>query len=225
VIDTGIGIPQDKLEDIFHPFSQLDRSLETTRGGLGIGLALAQRLVALHGGTIVASSEGAGKGSTFRIRLPVVREVAASTPTLEVAPPRSQAALRVLVADDNPDAATSLSMLLRSLGHQVTTANDGAEAFARAGEKPFALALLDIGMPKMSGYEVARCIRAEPWGATMYLVALTGWGQEEDRAEAKKAGFDDHVTKPVELEQLLRLFQRVAARGDGVKPAAGTIPS
>jgi signal transduction histidine kinase/ActR/RegA family two-component response regulator len=225
VSDTGIGIPLDKLEDIFHPFSQLDRSLEKTRGGLGVGLALAQRLVALHGGSIVASSEGPGKGSTFRIRLPVVRDGAEPPKAEAASPPRSQAALRVLVADDNADAATSLSMLLRSMGHQVTTAHDGAEAFARAGEKPFALALLDIGMPKMNGYEVARCIRAEKWGASIYLVALTGWGLEEDRAEAKKAGFDDHVTKPVDLEALLRLFQRVAERGEQVRPAAGTIPS
>jgi signal transduction histidine kinase/ActR/RegA family two-component response regulator len=222
VTDSGIGIPPDKLEEIFSPFSQLDRSLEKTRGGLGIGLALAQRLVALHGGTIKASSAGAGKGSTFTIRLPVVSAEAILEPEAPTVPTPARTPLPVLIADDNPDAAASLALLLRSLGHDVTTANDGLEAFARAGEKPYALALLDIGMPGLNGYEVARRIRKEPWGRSIHLVALTGWGQDEDRAEARAAGFNDHMTKPIELESLLALFERVAPRA---MPAAGTIPS
>ena len=222
VADTGIGIPGDKLEEIFRPFTQLDRSLEKTRGGLGIGLALAQRLVSLHGGSLVAHSDGAGKGSRFTIRLPIVRTdgAASGAPAPAIRP--ASTPLQVLVADDNPDAAASLALLLRSLGHEVTTAGDGLEAFDCAARRPYALALLDIGMPGMNGYEVARRIRREPWGNGIYLVALTGWGQDEDRAEARAAGFDDHMTKPIDLESLLRVFERVTPRAT---PAAGTIPS
>jgi signal transduction histidine kinase/ActR/RegA family two-component response regulator len=224
VEDTGIGIPPDKLEEIFHPFSQLDRSLEKTRGGLGIGLALTQRLVALHGGTVTAHSDGAGKGSRFRIVLPVITATTLPAPT-PVLPPRATGEpLLVLVADDTPDAAASLALLLRTLGHAVTTANDGLEAFARAGEKPFALALLDIGMPGMNGYDVARKIRQQPWGEAMYLVALTGWGQNEDKAQAREAGFDEHMTKPIELDALLALIGRVRPE-PAARPAAGTSPA
>ena len=135
-----------------------------------------------------------------------------------------EAGREILVAALNGqdyDVPTKLAEL-RSLGHDVTTAADGLEAFARASERPFTLALLDIGMPGMNGYDVARNIRREPWGSGIYLVALTGWGQDEDRAEARAAGFDDHMTKPIDLESLLRVFDRVKPRAT---PAAGTIPS
>jgi signal transduction histidine kinase len=213
VTDTGIGIAKERLAEIFQPFVQLDRSLEKARGGLGIGLALAQRIVALHGGTLTAASEGPGKGSTFRIELPVVRPVAtradgatgAARADGGTAATSTARPIRVLVADDNVDAADSLSLLLSRLGHDVTTANDGVEALRLAHETRPDLALLDIGMPGLNGYEVARRIRGEPWGRDVRLVALTGWGQSQDKAEAADAGFDTHLTKPVEMNALREL--------------------
>jgi CheY-like chemotaxis protein len=203
VRDTGIGIPPDKLRDIFEPFSQLDRSLEKTRGGLGIGLALSERLVALHGGAVSASSEGAGTGSTFRVTLPVVAEPRSPALVSLPGPPLpAQPRRHVLVADDNPDGAESLAMLLSLMGHDVATAHDGVEALECLERGHFDLAVLDIGMPRMNGYDLAQEIRSRPWGHSIVLVALTGWGQSEDKRRAYEAGFDRHLTKPVQAEQL-----------------------
>jgi signal transduction histidine kinase/CheY-like chemotaxis protein len=203
VEDDGIGIPPEKLTDIFQPFSQLDRSLEKTRGGLGIGLALSQRLVFLHGGTLVALSEGPGKGSTFRATLPIVSKKPARHPAAVPAPalPKSEG-LFLLVADDSVDGAESLARLLVVMGHRAEVAFDGQQAFERMAERRFDAAILDIGMPLMNGYELARRVRECEWGKGMLLVALTGWGQETDKQKAKDAGFDCHLTKPVEPDQL-----------------------
>ena len=203
VSDDGIGIPRDKLGHIFEPFSQLDRSLEKTRGGLGIGLALSRRLVLMHQGTISADSRGPGQGSTFRVVLPIVTDGVTATTTVK-APRRAPAMprLSILVADDNRDAAESLAALLDFLGHEAAVAHDGAEAFECLGSGRFRAAILDIGMPKLNGYDVARHVREQSWGQDLLLVALTGWGQSEDKQRAYDAGFDRHLTKPVEIEQL-----------------------
>jgi signal transduction histidine kinase/ActR/RegA family two-component response regulator len=218
VTDTGIGIPRDRIDEIFQPFVQLDRTLEKARGGLGIGLALAQRIVAMHGGKLTAESEGPGKGSRFRIELPGVQpapEPAAETTAPAASAPAAGAArpIRVLVADDNVDSADSLALLLSRVGHEVVVANDGLEALRRAEETRPDLALLDIGMPGLNGYDVARRIRSESWGTAMRLVALTGWGQHEDKTQATEAGFDAHLTKPVEMSALRELVATIEREG------------
>src|SRR5207237_573927 len=183
VRDTGVGIPAEMLPRIFEMFTQVDGSLDRSRGGLGIGLTLVKRLVELHGGTITARSDGPGTGSEFVVRLPAVLE---SPP----APRRADAdgegaapvsALRILVVDDNRDAAASLGMLLRIMGNDVHTAHDGAEAVALADEFRPDVVLLDIGLPRLNGYEAARRIRQQPWVRGMAPIATTGWGQDPAR--------------------------------------------
>ena len=211
VRDTGIGIPRDMLPRVFDLFTQVDRSLEKTTGGLGIGLTLVERLVAMHGGSVEARSEGIAKGSEFIVRLPLQlvpprAETAASPPLDETAIGGGSSRRRILVVDDNQDAADSLSAVLRLRGHEVRTAYDGQAAVEAAGYHTPEVAFLDIGLPRLNGYEVARRIREHDWGKRMYLVALTGWGQPDDRAKAREAGFDRHLTKPVDpglLEQVL----------------------
>lgn len=203
VKDTGLGIPPDMLSRIFDMFTQVDHSLERSQGGLGIGLTLVQRLVDLHGGTVEAHSEGAGKGSEFVVRIPLApadESAARSMPPADGngAPLSSR---RILVVDDNRDAANSLAMLLRLLGNEVLTAYDGLEAVETAAASRPDLILLDIGMPKLNGYEVARRIR-ETQGDGVVLIALTGWGQEDDRRRSKEVGFNHHLTKPVEINAL-----------------------
>jgi signal transduction histidine kinase/CheY-like chemotaxis protein len=219
VRDDGIGIPPDKLNDIFQPFSQLDRSLEKTRGGLGIGLALAQRLAVLHGGRVTASSAGRGKGSTFVLRAPVVdSEGGEPAPSTMDRLPRGRTAnpRRILIADDNHDAAESLALLLEAFGHQTAIAHDGIEVLERCAKDRFDLAVIDIGMPRLNGYEAARKLRETPEGRAMRLVALTGWGQAEDRQRAFEAGFDEHLTKPVRPDQLIALLAGTpASNGPG----------
>ncbi|HKQ57706.1 MAG TPA: ATP-binding protein [Candidatus Eisenbacteria bacterium] len=200
VTDTGIGIPPERLKEIFEPFSQLDRSLEKTRGGLGIGLALSQRLIALHGGTIEARSEGPGRGSAFHIELPIVSDEPIPAPAVAPLPITVTDGHRILVADDNVDGAASLGLLLKAMGHQVTVAHNGAEALEKLDVNGFEAAILDIGMPRINGYDLARMIRAR--GHKILLVALTGWGQAEDKRRAFDAGFDTHLTKPVQTDQL-----------------------
>ena len=204
ISDDGIGIPRDKLADIFEPFSQLDRSLEKTRGGLGIGLALSRRLVLMHQGTISAESRGPGQGSTFRVVLPIATDGVAASTVATPADPRGARAPRqsILVADDNHDAAESLAALLGFLGHEAAVAHDGAEAIECLATGRFRAAILDIGMPKLNGYDVARRVREASWGRDLQLVALTGWGQSDDKQRAYDAGFDRHLTKPVDMEQL-----------------------
>jgi CheY-like chemotaxis protein len=214
VEDTGIGIPRDMLSSIFDMFTQVDGSLERSEGGLGIGLTLVQRLVEMHGGTVEARSDGPGSGSEFLVRLPVAeqagqrrREAQGDEQHAVVPVPR-----RILIVDDNSDAAESLGVLLRMMGNEVYTAHDGLEAVGEAAAFEPDVALLDIGLPKLNGYEVARRIREQNGGGDIVLVALTGWGQEDDRRRSKEAGFDHHMTKPVEFSTLQRLLAESTPR-------------
>jgi PAS domain S-box-containing protein len=207
--DDGIGIPAGKLTEIFELFARVDDSLES-QGGLGIGLTLVRQLAELHGGTIEARSNGLGHGSEFVVRLPVV--VAAAVPTATAPEPGQECSpLRILVADDNEDAAESLMLLLQLAGHDVHVVFDGEAAVAAAARLRPDVALLDIGMPRGNGYEVARRIREQPWGADIHLVALTGWGQQADKRHAEEAGFDVHLVKPVSPEALERLLASVSS--------------
>jgi PAS domain S-box-containing protein len=204
--DTGIGIPPDKLSSVFEMFSQIDRPLERSRGGLGIGLTLVKRLVEVHGGSVEVFSEGQGRGSEFVVRLPVALEtsqVKSIAPTAARAPTTVR---RVLIVDDNRDAAESLAELLNIADMETQTAHDGLEAVKTAAEFRPNVVLLDIGLPKLNGHDVCRRIREQPWGKKMVLVALTGWGQEEDRRQSKEAGFDHHLIKPVEYEALMKVL-------------------
>jgi CheY-like chemotaxis protein/two-component sensor histidine kinase len=205
VSDSGIGIPREALASVFGMFSQLQSALERAEGGLGIGLALVRGLVELHGGRVAADSAGVGLGSVFTVSLPLLQQqLAASVP--EPATPAVRA-WRVLVVDDNQDAADTLAMALELLGHEVRVAYRGKEALIQAEQFAPALILLDIGLPDLDGYEVARRIRAAPWGRTPVLVAATGWSQEADRQMAIAAGFDRHLVKPIDFQQLQQTLQ------------------
>ncbi len=209
VADNGIGLAPDELTDVFTMFSQVTTAHERSEGGLGIGLALTRGLVQLHGGSIEAASAGPGNGSTFTVRMPILTagEPGQGVPVREVLPERGAARLRLVVADDNRDAAESLAMLMRLQGHDVQLAHDGRAAVdAIDAFRPDA-ALLDIGMPRLTGHEVARLVRANPVHAGLLLVAITGWGQASDRATALAAGFDVHLTKPVDTGRLAELLQ------------------
>jgi PAS domain S-box-containing protein len=215
VSDTGIGISADMLDRIFEMFTQVENSLEKVQGGLGIGLTLVKRLAEMHGGTIDAYSAGLGKGSTFILRLPVVMEKGA----LESAAAAQQGALeqaaekrKILVVDDNVDSARSLSMLLQLMGHEVDLSHDGADALAKVLASKPELVFLDIGLPSMNGYEVARRIRKSGDTRDVFLVALSGYGTSHDITRATEAGFDAHVVKPIDMENLNRLLTRVAQR-------------
>jgi CheY-like chemotaxis protein len=209
--DTGIGIAAEHLANIFEMFSQVAPALERSQGGLGIGLALVRGLVELHGGRVEARSAGLGKGSEFIVHLPTP---GSSVPALpdpvedeEFGPGPKR---RVLVVDDNRDVTDSLAILLGLMGHDIGTAYDGLEAVQAAATFRPDVVLLDIGLPKLNGYEAAQQIREQPWGKHMFLIALTGWGQEADKRRATNAGFDHHLTKPVEparLEKLLAVFR------------------
>ena len=212
VRDNGVGIPREMLARIFEMFAQVDSSLERTAGGLGIGLTLSRTLVELHGGTVEAKSSGAGRGSEFIVRLPLAAAADPVLPSPMAAEGTQQGPLgRVLVVDDNADSADSLARLLALDGYDVRVANGGMEALHEAASFRPDVVLLDIGLPMMNGYDVARRIRTEPWGTDMRLVALTGWGQDEDRRRSKEAGFDDHVVKPVDPVALRALLRRVMA--------------
>jgi CheY-like chemotaxis protein len=213
VKDTGIGIPPEKLASIFEAFTQLDRSLERIHGGLGIGLMLVKRLVELHGGTVEALSEGLGKGSELVVHLPVFeRQGEAQAPPAPSEGEQTKAAYRILVVDDNQESADSLATLLQIHGHATFVAYDGLEALAAAEQLRPEVVLLDIGLPKLNGYEVCRRIRERPLGKRMVLIALTGWSQEEDRRKSREAGFDAHLVKPVDLSALLKLLGSLHAR-------------
>jgi PAS domain S-box-containing protein len=207
VKDDGIGVPPEMLESIFSLFTQVGRSVEQAHGGLGIGLYLVRRLVALHGGSVVARSAGPGQGSTFTVRLPCLPQAPAATSAPAGAPAAAPAPMKVLVVDDNVDAAETLASLLELLGLQTRCVHDGPGVRDAALEFVPDLVLLDIGLPGMSGYEVARQLRAHPLLARTTLVALTGWGAESDRQRARDAGFDHHLTKPVALPELEKLLQ------------------
>ncbi len=213
VKDSGIGIPADHLPRVFDMFSQVDHSLEKAQGGLGIGLCLVQRLVELHGGTIEARSEGVGKGSEFVVRLPVVAE--ASAPTEDAGRPEGDtSALRILIVDDNRDSADSLAMMLKMMGHETSAVYDGEEAVSAASAFTPDVILLDIGLPKLNGYEACRRIRKLEPGKDMVIVAQTGWGQEEDRQRTHEAGFDHHFVKPVDPQALMKLLRSLSKNGD-----------
>jgi CheY-like chemotaxis protein len=198
--DQGVGIAPETLPIIFEMFSQ-GGSIERTQSGLGVGLGLAKRLVELHSGTIEAHSEGIGQGSVFTVRLPVVpMPQATCTPVrpLTMATRRH----RILLVDDNVDFATSLSLLLEAIGHQVRTAHDAAEALVVARELKPEVGFLDLGLPEVSGYDLARQLRAQPESAHTVLVAVSGWGQARDRERSREAGFSLHLVKPVELQSI-----------------------
>jgi PAS domain S-box-containing protein len=200
VRDTGIGIPADMLSRVFDLFTQINRSLDRAQGGLGIGLALVKRLVAMHGGSVEARSDGPGRGCEFIVRLPAADAVAAAEPA--GAPQPAPAGRRVLVVDDNRDAAESMAALLQLLGHDVRVATDGPSAIARAVESRPDIVLCDIGLPLMDGYQVVAELRARPGFAATRFVALTGYGREEDMKRSRAAGFDAHLVKPADLATL-----------------------
>jgi PAS domain S-box-containing protein len=205
IADNGIGIPQSAVEQIFTMFSQIKSAQDRSEDGLGIGLALARGLVHLHGGTLEARSEGIGSGSEFIVKLPRrTLSVATGGPAVASGPSVRRC---VLIADDNRDAADSLAMLLRIDGHEVAVVHDGKQAVAKIESFRPEIALLDIGMPELSGYEVARRVREGPLGNSITLVAVTGWGQASDKARAVAAGFNHHLTKPIEPDALAEVLR------------------
>jgi PAS domain S-box-containing protein len=210
VRDTGIGISRDMLGQIFQPFTQVDTSVERRQGGLGIGLTLVQRLVALHGGTVTAYSAGRGCGSTFEVRLPFIKGAAPRTRESSPAlPAAAGGGRRIIVVDDNHDSADTLAVLLRKLGHEVHTAYHGQRALELGQELRPDLMVVDLGMPGMSGYDVARQLKAQPGFDCPMLAAMTGWGQEDDQRRSREAGFDCHLVKPVDLKALEDLLALV----------------
>jgi CheY-like chemotaxis protein len=215
VADTGMGIPPDKLDSIFEMFTQVDSSLERSQGGLGIGLTLVQRLVQLHGGSVKVRSAGEGRGSEFVVRLPRIVEGSRAEAAELGAAPEPMHPRRILVVDDNLDAAASLAMLLQLSGNEIYTTHDGAGALEAAEQHRPEVILLDIGLPTMNGYEVCRRIRQQTWGKQIVLIALTGWGQEEDRRRSHEAGFDGHLVKPVDYAVLTTLLSSLAAPRHG----------
>jgi CheY-like chemotaxis protein/nitrogen-specific signal transduction histidine kinase len=205
VKDDGIGIAAESIGRIFEMFSQVEGVMGRSDGGLGIGLALVKGLTELHGGTIEACSPGLGHGSEFILRLPLsLLRPGESAPMADRARPPARS--RILIADDNRDAADSLSMLLELAGHEVRVAHLGRAALSLAQAFRPDVAFLDIGMPDLSGYEVAQALRREPWGERIQLIALTGWGQEKDRQQALEAGFNQHLTKPIDPDRLEALI-------------------
>lgn len=205
VRDTGIGIAADQLPRIFEMFTQLDTSLERSQSGLGIGLTLVRNLIELHGGTVTAHSDGLGQGTEFEVRLPITNETRATSGPSVIAPTPGTNR-RILIVDDNHDSVASLASLLTLSGYAVHTAYDGLQATEAAETLRPDVVLLDIGLPKLNGYEVARKIREQPWGKDIGLVALTGWGQDEDRKKSQEAGFDGHLVKPVDYASLIKLL-------------------
>lgn len=210
--DRGVGIDPEKLPQIFELFAQLDESLERTRGGLGIGLTLVRRLVEMHGGRVEARSDGPGRGAEFIVRLPSAEPAKSPAPPTRRPgePARERASLKILIADDNRDAADSLAAVVTAQGHRVQVAYDGRSAVQVAGRWRPDVLLLDIGMPGTSGYEACGRIREQPWSRDATMIAVTGWGQEQDRQRSMRAGFDHHLVKPVDFARLCDLLDRVA---------------
>jgi CheY-like chemotaxis protein len=210
VKDTGVGIPAEKLPGLFQMFFQVDRALERSQGGLGIGLSLVRRLVELHGGSVKAHSAGSGQGSEFTVLLPALAEELELQPAPEPAGSgvtKTKTSRRILVVDDMRDNADSLAMLLELGGNEVQIAYDGQAALEAAERFRPDVVLLDIRMPKLNGYDACRRIREQPWGKSMMLIALTGLGQQADQRRADEAGFDSHLVKPVDpaaLDELLK---------------------
>jgi PAS domain S-box-containing protein len=211
VRDNGIGIAAENLPRLFEMFTQVDSSLERSRDGLGIGLTLVKTLVEMHGGDVAVRSEGLGRGSEFTVRLPLATVPSVAAPASIAGKTGPIIPRRILIVDDSEDGAGSLAMLLELAGHQTHQAHDGVSALEAAGRIRPDVVLLDIGLPRMSGYEVCRRIRKEPWGQDVVLVALTGWGQEEDRQQSRDAGFDAHMVKPVDHDALERFLASLPA--------------
>ncbi|WP_374011311.1 ATP-binding protein [Massilia sp. Se16.2.3] len=213
VSDNGIGIPPEALPTLFEMFNQGRHGMDYAQGGLGIGLNLVKRLTQKHGGTVSVVSEGPNRGSTFTLRLPLAPDQpqAPQGATPDAQSQGERGPLRILVADDNQDAADLLAQLLQSRGHQVSTVHDGTAALAAARALPPDLALLDIGMPGMTGYEVARALRQLPDLEGTVLAAVTGWGAQEDRKRSREVGFDHHMTKPIDLDSLNQLLAGIKA--------------
>ena len=212
VRDTGIGIPPEMLSRIFGLFAQVERPQERARGGLGIALALVKSLTEMHGGSVEAHSAGSGQGSEFVVHWPLaVEQTPESAPAPPAVAPTTERAVRVLLVDDNVDAAESLAMLLRLWGCEVVVAHDGPDALRAAETQRPEVALLDIGLPGMDGYELARRLRAAADTRGLRLVALTGYGLAADRERALAAGFDEHLVKPASLEVVQQVIERLAA--------------
>ncbi|CAN5206014.1 hypothetical protein BH11PLA2_BH11PLA2_19050 [soil metagenome] len=221
VRDTGIGIAAEFLPHVFEVFVQADTAWQQTQGGLGIGLSLVKEFVALHDGRVEVRSSGPGTGSEFIVRLPLARterddDASPAAPTIA-----RQVQRRILIVDDNRDAAETLSMLLGILGHDVRTAHDGYAGVIAAEEFRPDLVLMDLGMPRFNGYEAARQIRAKPWGRGPFLVALTGWGADDDRRKTQDAGFDRHLVKPVDSDDLVKIIAEIPVNSAGFAATAG----
>jgi CheY-like chemotaxis protein/nitrogen-specific signal transduction histidine kinase len=209
VSDDGMGLPPDMLEHVFDMFAQVDRTLERAQGGLGIGLSLARRLMQLHGGSVSASSAGSDQGSTFTLRLPASVDAAPASevqPAVARSTPRN---VRVLVVDDNTDAADSLATMLQLDGYDTRVEYSGEDALQAAAEFDPRVVVCDIGMPRMDGHEIAKRLRSDPRRAGTVLVAVTGWGSEEDKQRTQGAGFDFHLVKPVGLRSVQEILGRL----------------
>jgi CheY-like chemotaxis protein len=211
VKDNGAGIAPEMLPKIFEMFTQVHQST-SSKGGLGIGLSLARRLVSLHGGTIDVRSDGVGSGATFTVRLPVPSIAFPESPSVvdEAASPlREGSKRRILFADDNRDVVESFEMILRTLGHEVETALDGMEALTKADDFRPDVIVLDVGMPRLDGYETAKRIRQRTWARDVVLIAVTGWGNEKDKLRSAEAGFDVHLVKPVDATAILDVLNQM----------------
>jgi len=222
VRDSGLGIPRELLTTIFEPFTQIGRTLDRAQGGLGIGLTLAQRLVEMQGGSVSAFSEGQDRASEFTVRLPaasVARPVKVIAPDRSLCPEEASLDLNVLIVDDNRDVADSTALLLRAAGCTVHLAYDGEEAIRSARKLHPDAVLLDIGLPKLDGYQVAERIRAEQGDRETFIVALSGYGHDEHLKQTVRAGFDCHVVKPIDLAALTGLLaSRCPGRGPSSAP-------
>jgi CheY-like chemotaxis protein len=211
VSDDGVGIPADMLEHVFDMFTQVDRTLERAQGGLGIGLSLVRRLMDLHGGSVSASSAGSDRGSTFTLRLPAIATGAVAAPTKQATAQAGARNVRVLVVDDNIDAADSLAVMLQLDGYDTRVEYSGEDALRTAEAFDPEVVVCDIGLPQMDGHEIARRLRADPRRAGTLLVAVTGWGSEEDKQRTQRAGFDFHLVKPVGLDSVQEILGRLEA--------------
>jgi CheY-like chemotaxis protein len=208
ISDRGVGITPALLPRIFDLFVQGNRTLDRSQGGLGVGLALVKQLMEMHGGSVKARSDGPGRGSSFELAIPLIEATPEEDGEQGRPAPRHE---RILIVDDNRDAAETLAVLLQLQGHEVHTANTAHEVVRRAHELRPSVILLDIGLPELNGYEIARRLRTDPALESVRLVAVTGYGQNEDRARARQAGFDAHVVKPVDLARLERAFSKVSS--------------
>jgi PAS domain S-box-containing protein len=213
VKDNGIGIPPQQINNIFDMFSQVGRSIERSSGGLGIGLALVKGLVEMHGGSVAAESPGVGKGSAFTVRLPALADRTDPMPLDSTERATDAPVRRILVVDDNRDSATSMAMMLRLMGNEVQTAHDGMEAVEAADQFRPQVILMDVGIPRLTGYEATRRIREQSWGKNMIIIALTGWGQDSDKEKSREAGCNAHLVKPINMSDLLKLLTELAGNG------------